>query len=139
MRSCERPSKSSASDFVPPSVSKLYSFSTGPQGSSRRFSASASLRRVSSSSSFSSSSRAACHSSLVPTLCSVIGLPPVSVGLFLIAGRRLGNALDRRQALVPIRGDPCHRSRSGDELLGADHIADLAPSPPALDEARAVK
>ena len=72
MSSCERPSKSSASDFVPASVSKLYSFSTGTQGSSRRFRASSSLRRVSSFSSASSSSRAACHSSWVPTLWFVI-------------------------------------------------------------------
>src|ERR671939_784316 len=70
--SCERPSKRSARDLVPFSVSKLYSFSTGTQGSCRRRSASSSLRRVSSFSFASSSSRAACHSSCVPILCSVI-------------------------------------------------------------------
>src|SRR5438034_11833072 len=72
MSSCERPSKSSASDLVPSPVSKLYSFSTGTQGSSRRFFVSSSLRRVSSFSSASSLSRSACHSSCVPTVCSVI-------------------------------------------------------------------
>src|SRR5215213_3830174 len=74
MSSCERPSKSSASVFVPSSVSNRYSFSTGTQGSSLRFFASSSFRRVSSFSSASSSSRAACHSSRVPTLKLVITL-----------------------------------------------------------------
>src|SRR5215207_2645384 len=78
MSSCERPPNSSASDLVPSTVSKLYSFSTGTQGSSRRFRASSSPRRVSSFSSPSSSSRAACHSSCVPTFCCVIALPPIS-------------------------------------------------------------
>src|SRR5919199_3356446 len=72
MSSCERPSKRSARDLVPSSVSKLYSFSTGTQGSCRRRSASSSFRRVSSFSFASSSSRSACHSSCVPILCSVI-------------------------------------------------------------------
>src|SRR5919202_5400606 len=72
MTSCERPLKSSASDLGPSVVSKVYSFSTGTQGSCRRRSASSSLRRVSSFSLASSSSRAACHSSCVPILCSVI-------------------------------------------------------------------
>src|SRR5215211_4362626 len=76
MSSCERPPKSSARDFVPPSVSKLYSFSIGTQGSSRRCRASSSLRRVSFFSSARSSSRAVCHSSWVPTLSFVITLPP---------------------------------------------------------------
>src|SRR5215208_3367118 len=72
MSSCERPSKSSASDLVPASVSKLYSFSTGTHGRSRRFFVSSSFRRVSSFSSASSLSRSACHSSWVPTACSGI-------------------------------------------------------------------
>src|SRR5215212_8621103 len=74
MSSCERPSKSSARDLVPSSVSKVYSSSTGTQGSSLRFLASSSLRRVSSFSSASSSSRAACHSWRVPTFWFVITL-----------------------------------------------------------------
>src|SRR6266545_2031328 len=77
MSSCERTPKRSASDLVPSAVSKLYSFSTGTQGSSRRFCASSSLRRVSSFSSASSSCRAASNSSCVPTLCSGIAFPPV--------------------------------------------------------------
>src|ERR671933_2990524 len=72
MTSCERPLKSSASDLGPSVVSKVYSFSTGTQGSCRRRSASSSLRRVSSFSFASSSSRAPCHSSCVPILYSVI-------------------------------------------------------------------
>src|ERR671933_1513606 len=72
MTSCERPLKSSASDLGPSVVSKVYSFSPGTQGSCRRRSASSSLRRVSSFSFASSSLRAACHSSCVPILCSVI-------------------------------------------------------------------
>src|SRR5215211_2540651 len=74
MSNWERPSKSSSRVFVPASVSNVYSFSTGTQGSSLRFFASSSLRRVSSFSSASSSSRAACHSSWVPTLWFVITL-----------------------------------------------------------------
>src|SRR6266536_1331424 len=76
IRSCEHPSKSSARELVPSAVSKLYSFSTGTQGSSRRLRASSSLRRVSSFSSLSSASRSACHSSWVPILCPVIDAPP---------------------------------------------------------------
>src|SRR5215207_6741912 len=81
MSSCERPSKSSGSDLVPSSVSKLYSFSTGTQGRSRRFFVSSSLRRVISFSSASSLSRSACHSSWVPTACSVIAQPPYLTGV----------------------------------------------------------
>src|SRR3954447_24898774 len=77
-RSCERPSKSSASVFLPSWVSNTYSFSTGTQGSSRRFSAALRPSSPCSASSFASSSRAACHSSWVPTLCSAIALPPSS-------------------------------------------------------------
>jgi glutathione S-transferase len=50
----------------------------GTHGSSRRSRASSSLRWVSSFSLSSSSLRAASHSSRVPTLCSVIALPPLS-------------------------------------------------------------
>src|SRR3954464_7644247 len=74
-RSCERPSKSSASVFLPSSVSKMYSFSTGTHGSSRRFSVTFWPSSPCSASSFASSSRAACHSSRVPTLCAVMCLP----------------------------------------------------------------
>src|SRR5262249_21916584 len=70
--SLERPSKSSASVRVPSSVSNRYSFSTGTHGSSRRCRASSSPIRVCSFSRSSSSSRADCHSSRLPSLCSVI-------------------------------------------------------------------
>src|SRR5919197_3894627 len=71
-RSCERPSNSSARVFLPSSVSNSYSFSTGTQGSSRRLRLTSSPRCACSASSFASSSRAACHSSRVPILCSGI-------------------------------------------------------------------
>src|SRR5919199_6537848 len=71
-RSCERPSNSSASVFFPSSVSNSYCFSTGTHGSSRRFSVTFCPSSAYSASSFASSSRAACHSSRVPTLCSVM-------------------------------------------------------------------
>src|SRR5918992_3192684 len=73
-RSCERPSKSSASVFLPSSVSNSYPFSTGTQGSSRRFSVAFRPSSACSASSLASSSRAACHSSRVPTVCSVMGV-----------------------------------------------------------------
>src|SRR5213080_4805722 len=69
MRSCDRPSNSWASVFFPSSVSKVYSFSTGTQGSSCRCLASSSSRVPSSCSRSWSSLRAADHSSRVPTLC----------------------------------------------------------------------
>src|SRR5215218_2709691 len=110
-RSWERPPKSSASVLVPSSVSKLYSFSIGTQGSSSRSRASSSLRRVSSFSRSTSASRAACHSSRVPVLCSVI------LGASLIVDCRLGLSLflcrggcssgrgrSRRRWLVPTSG-----------------------------------
>src|SRR5690606_12717647 len=74
MRSCERPRKRSASEALPSSVSKRYSFSTGTHGKACRRRASSSLLRVSSFSASSSSSRAASHSSRVPVLCVAIGL-----------------------------------------------------------------
>src|SRR5688572_31141891 len=72
--SCERPSKRSASEALPLSVSNRYSLSIRTRGSSCRRRASSSLRRVSSFSSLSSPSRAASHSSRVPVLCFVIVL-----------------------------------------------------------------
>src|SRR5918996_682961 len=86
--SCERPSKSSASVLLPSSVSNSYSFSTGTQGSSRRFLRIPWFRSACSASSFASSARAASHSSRVPILCSRISssfelshrnLPPTSI------------------------------------------------------------
>src|SRR4051794_29934378 len=77
-RSCERPSKSSASVFLPSSVSNSYSFSTGTHGSCRRCSVTFFVSSACSASSLASSSRAACHSSRVPTVCSVM-VPPVDV------------------------------------------------------------
>src|SRR6266516_7404044 len=73
--SCERPSKSSARLFLPSSVSNSYSFSTGTQGSARRFLLTSSFRSACSASSLASSSRAACHSSRVPILCLGISSP----------------------------------------------------------------
>src|SRR5207249_1833106 len=77
--SCERPSKSSARVLLPSSVSNSYSFSTGTQGRSRRFLLISSFRSACSASSLASSSRAACHSSWVPTLCSGISSPFVGL------------------------------------------------------------
>src|SRR4051812_5462951 len=76
-RSCERPSKSSASVFFPSSVSNWYSFSTGTHGSSRRCSAALRPSSACSASSRASCSRAASHSSRVPMLCSDTVSPPV--------------------------------------------------------------
>src|SRR5919109_5091425 len=70
--SCERPSKSSASVFLPSSVSNSYSLSTGTHGSERRCSTTFSPSSACSASSFASSSRACRHSSRVPILCSDI-------------------------------------------------------------------
>src|SRR3712207_7221679 len=56
-----------------PPRSTLFPYTTlfrSTQGSSRRFSAALRPSSPSSASSFASSSRAACHSSRVPTLCS---------------------------------------------------------------------
>src|SRR5438477_11812316 len=75
--SCERPSKSSASFFLPSSVSNSYSFSTGTQGRSSRLLLISSFRSACSPSSLASSSRAACHSSRFPILCSGISSPSV--------------------------------------------------------------
>src|SRR5258708_3852200 len=84
--SCERPSKSSPSVFLPSSVSNSYSFSTRTQGSSRRFLWISSFSSACSPSSFASSSRAACHSSWVPILCSDISKPPVGLERYLRVG-----------------------------------------------------
>src|SRR3979411_658015 len=123
MSSCERPSKSSARDLVPSAVSKLYSFSTGTHGSSRRLRASWSLRRVSSFSSLSRASRSACHSSWVPILCSVIDalllsslirivtVPPGPrvLGVLVAAHRRSVQVLEG-----PQRRDELPRSRAAE-------------------------
>src|SRR5438093_1441988 len=74
-RSCERPSKSSARVFLPSSLSNTYRSSTGTHGRSRRFLLISSFRSACSASSLASSSRAACHSSRVPMLCSDISSP----------------------------------------------------------------
>src|SRR5829696_3084481 len=125
MSSCERPSKSSGRDFVPASVSKRYSFSTGTHGSSERLLASASLRRVSSFSSASSSSRAACHSSLVPIVWSAIGSPPsgrleslLPVETPAIAGteRSIGSGKDVLFfSVMTVTETALARARAGDE------------------------
>src|SRR5436305_1977405 len=59
--------------FLPVSVSKAYSFSTGTQGSSWRRRASSSACRMCSFSASSSSRRAASHSSWSPVPCSAMG------------------------------------------------------------------
>src|SRR5919198_2495560 len=76
MRSCDRPSNSSASTFCPSSVSNVYSFSTGTHGSSCRCFAISSSRAPSSCSRSCTAATAAVHSSRVPTLCFVIFPPP---------------------------------------------------------------
>src|SRR6478672_6975322 len=70
--SWDRPSNSSANVLLPWSVSNVYVLWAGTHGRSWRRRASSSLRRISSFSCSSSSTRAASHSSRVPTLCSVI-------------------------------------------------------------------
>src|SRR4051795_10980750 len=103
-RSCERPSKSSSSVFFPSSVSNSYSFSTGTQGSSRRFSAALRPSSPCSASSFASSSRAACHSSCVPTLCSAIALPPSSGSRNVDRrGRRNSSVREHPLVILPAR------------------------------------
>src|SRR5665809_31416 len=142
MSSCERPSKRSDSDLVPSSVSKPYSFSTGTQGRSRRFFVSSSLRRVSSFSRWSSSSRAACHSSRVPILCSLIAFLLFRCGLRYTpqyATTRLGDQAyandDERDRTG--RNDQqlaqTVRYRSGRRAKATDYLA-VAP---ALDDMRA--
>src|SRR5215204_2975695 len=102
--SWEQPSNSSASVRVPSSVSKRYSFSSGTQGSSRRWRASSSPIRVCSFSRWSSSWRAACHSSRLPILCSVIRICLLFVRHFyvLFACLRRGSLLlvDERPLLL---------------------------------------
>src|SRR6266487_5946203 len=88
MRSCDRPSKSSASVFFLSSVSKVYSFSTGTQGSSCRSFASSSSRLPSSCSRSCSCLTAADHSSRVPTLC--FGIAFASFAVSESVDRRLG-------------------------------------------------
>src|SRR5215207_10987055 len=105
-----RSSKSSASVFVPSSVSKRYSFSTGTHGSSRRRRASSSLRRVSSFSASSSSSRAASHSSRVPILWPVIVYP-----LSLVAQNILA---------LPATDDVSHRWRESRNPRGHEDDQD---------------
>src|SRR5262245_5050431 len=129
--SCERPSKSSANDLFPSSVSKLYSSSTSIQGSSRRCRASSSLRRVSSFSLSSSSSRAACHSARVGILCALIPF-------LLRAGSWKGDyivstmANDPFKALAhPIRRDIVERLSGGPATVG-EATRDLDVSKPTI-------
>src|SRR5438132_4378654 len=86
-----RPSNSSARVRVPSSVSKRYVFSTRTHGSSRRCRASASPSLVCSFSRVSNASRAARHSSRVPTLwlivASVLLLAVIVLLLFYDHGR----------------------------------------------------
>src|SRR3954452_4974347 len=128
--SCERPSNSSARDLVPSAVSKLYSFSTGTQGSSWRFRASSSLRRVSFFSSASSSSRAVWYSSCVPIRCSVIALPPESSECAYIVSTM---ANDLFKALGhPIRRDIVERLSGGGIATVGEASRDLGVSKPTI-------
>src|SRR6185312_8886127 len=95
--SCERPSKSSARVFLPSSVSNSYSFSTGTQGRSRRFFLISSFLCACSPSSLASSSRAACHSSRVPILCSGISSPFVGLGRYREDRQRSENSSPQRE------------------------------------------
>src|SRR3954451_18957585 len=127
--SCERPSKSSSSVFFPSSVSNTYSFSTGTQGSSRRFSAALRPSSPCSASSFASSSRAACHSSCVPTVCSVIALPPSScswkcrpVRAAKLIGRGAPSSLPQHSVQV-VEADPPAPAVGVHALLAGDAVA----------------
>src|SRR4029450_9359586 len=87
--SCERALKRSATEALPSSVSNRYFLSIRTHGSSCRRRASSSPRRVCSFSPPSSASRAASHSSRVPTLCFVIALISflrVSIGVSVRPG-----------------------------------------------------
>src|SRR5215211_7181348 len=135
MSSWERPSKRSSRVLVPPSVSKLYSFSTGTQGSSLRFFASSSLRRVSSFSSASSSSRAACHSSRVPTLwfviTSLLRSCVVEVQLFRSCPLRHRRLRERNGRSIPgggaeLIGDDRDGTRRCEELVPGDVLGEAA-------------
>src|SRR3954451_3710365 len=107
-RSCERPSNSSASVFLPSWVSNTYSLSTGTQGSSRRLRLISWLRSACWASSCASSSRAVCHSSRVPVLCSGMDLPPSKQfhKKADLAGRRNSSAAGRGSASSRIRLEP---------------------------------
>src|ERR671930_586851 len=94
--SCERPSKRSARVFLPSSVSNSYSFSTRTQGSSRRFCLISWSRSACSASSFASSSRAACHCSLVPVSCSGISCSFSSSPSHKARPSPRGNLIDAR-------------------------------------------
>src|SRR5439155_15756741 len=129
---CERPSKSSASVFLPSSVSNSYSFSTGTQGRSSRLLLTSSFRSACSASSLASSARAACHSSRVPILCSDISAP--SLGLERPRSsrihRRIGRYTDHEMRLQATRkliatvlepqlagpSRPCRQRSRGDEF-----------------------
>jgi len=85
-------------------VPKLYSFSIGTQGSSRRSAASWSPRRVSSFSRASSSPRAASHSSRVATLRFVIAIAfPSSSPIFVTGRGRLRPQLLAQRAAIRCR------------------------------------
>src|SRR5258705_11477072 len=112
IRSCERPLNRSASDALPSSVSNRYSLSTRTHGSSCRWRASSSLRRVSSFSAVSRSSRAANHSSRVPVRWVVIGV--VIVVLSLLGVRRRSYCCRCSSRYRLIAGD----SRGGSDKCG---------------------
>src|SRR5260370_1277224 len=119
-RSCERPSKSSASVFLPSSVSNSYLFSTGTQGSSRRFLLISSFRSACSASSLARSSRAACHSQLVALLrlhtsntsCASLPHGPLAAPRSTLGECRRGLMRRSHRILTQIRPVPLRRSRT---------------------------
>src|SRR3954453_3743915 len=119
-RSCERPSKSSASVFLPSSVSNSYSFSTGTHGSSRRFSVTFCVSSACSASSLASSSRAACHSSRLPTLCGVM-VTPLGCLSVLWTSRRRGT--HRSQRPLPFHKRDSETGRSAASAAKIDRAA----------------
>src|SRR5207302_4640070 len=118
-------SKSSARVFLPSSVSNSYSFSTGTQGRSRRLLLISSSRFACSASSLASSSRATCHSSRVPILCSGISSPSSPIP---VLPREPNPSLDRTLpgSRKETRGDPeTHRN---DQLpMGAHGVSGSSP------------
>src|SRR6266536_447799 len=120
MRSCDRPSNNSARVLFPSSVSKVYSFSTGTQGSSCRCFATSSSSLPSSCSRSCSSLTAACHSSRVPTLCWVIlASLPASSPLRRAAGRKVIAARWRRAQPARFRGVARHGGRGFESVASA--------------------
>src|SRR5438034_8866634 len=127
MSSCERPSNSSGSDFGPPSVANLYSFSTGTQGSSRRCSSTRFACFSSSRSAASSCLRATCHSCSVPTF-----IGPPSRDLVLIGTVRRRKTHRKAEGLEQLRPASQGQPRCSWLAVGwKSHGNDRVKPPPA--------